>query len=79
MSRPRRRMLLDSGICFNVNVLVRAGLKTGTCKIHVNTREVAADLLVDDRNRWGRLRLEHPDFDQTIGLTAVARCIGSAR
>ena len=76
MSRPRRRMLLDNGICFDVNVMVRAGLKTGTCKIQVNTQEVAADLLVDDRNRWARLRLQHPDFDQTIGLTAVARHFG---
>ena len=76
MSRPRRRMLLDNGICFDVNVMVRAGLKTGTCKILVNTQEVAADLLVDDRDWRGRLRLQHPDFDQTIGLTAVARHFG---
>ena len=51
MSRPRIRRLLDNGICFDVNVMVRAGLRTGTCKIHVNTQEVAADLLVDDRNQ----------------------------
>ena len=69
-------MLLDNGICFDVNVMVRAGLRTGTCKIQVNTQEVAADLLVDDRNWWGRLRLQHPDFDQTIGLTAVTRHFG---
>ena len=74
--RPRRRMLLDNGICFDVNVLVRAGLKTGTCKILVNTQEVAADLHVDDGDGRGRLRLQHPDFDQTIGLTAVARHFG---
>ena len=76
MPRPRRRMLLDNGICFDINVMVRAGLKTGTCKILANTQEVAADLLMDDRNWWGRLRLQHPDFDQTIGLTAVARHFG---
>jgi hypothetical protein len=77
MSRPRRRMLLDNGLCFDVNVMVRAGLKTGTCKLILsNTQEVAADLLVDDQNRWARLRLQHPNFDQTIGLTAVARNFG---
>ena len=32
MPRPRRRMLLDNGICFDVNVMVRAGLRTGTCR-----------------------------------------------
>ena len=73
MPRPRRRMLLDNGICFDINVLVRAGLKTGTCKILANTQEIAADLIMDDRNWWGRLRLQHPDFVQTIGLTALTR------
>jgi hypothetical protein len=76
MPRPRRRKLLDNGICFDINVLVRAGLKTGACKILTNTQEVAADLVMDDRNWWGRLRLQHPDFDQTIGLTAVPRHFG---
>jgi len=76
MSRPRRRMLLDSGICFDVNVLVRAGLRTGTCKIQVNTQEVAAELHVEDRDGRGRLCLQHPDFNQTIALTAVARHFG---
>jgi len=69
-------MLLDSGICFDVNVMVRAGLRTGTCRILANSQEVAADLLVDDQNRWAKLRLQHPDFDQTIGLTAMARHFG---
>ena len=76
MPRPRRRMLLDSGICFDVNVMVRAGLRTGTCKFLANTQEVAADLRMDAEARSGRLRLQHPDFDQTIGLTAVARHFG---
>jgi hypothetical protein len=69
-------MILDGGFCFDVNVMVRAGLKSGTCRIQVNTQEVAADLLVDDRNWWARLRLQHPDFDQKIGLTAVPRHFG---
>ena len=66
-------MILDGGFCFDVNVMVRAGLKSGTCRIQVNTQELVADLLVDDRNWWARLRLQHPDFDQTLGLTAVTR------
>ena len=35
----------------------------------MNRQEIIADLIMDDRNWWGRLRLQHPDFVQTIGLT----------
>jgi hypothetical protein len=76
MPRLRRRMILDGGFCFDVNVMVRAGLRTGTCKFLANTQEVAADLRMDAGARSGRLRLQHPDFDQTIGLTAEARHFG---
>ena len=85
MSRPRKRMLLDNGIRFDVNVMVRAGLKTATCKTIVNTQEIAADLRVDDRDWRGKLRFRHPDFDQTIGcrlwrgISEGASGIGSAR
>ena len=76
MPRRRKRARLDNGISFDINVLVRAGLKTGTCKILMNTQEIIADLIMDDRNWWGRLRLQHPDFVQTIGLTALTRHFG---
>jgi hypothetical protein len=76
MPRPRRRMLLDNGMSFNINVLVRAGLKTGACKMRADTHEICAELVVDERHWWGRLRLQHPDFDQTLRLVAVARHFG---
>lgn len=76
MPRPRRRLLLDNGLSFDINVLVRAGLKAGACKIRASTLEIAGDLVMEDRHWSGSLRLQHPDFDQTIRLTAVARHFG---
>jgi hypothetical protein len=73
-------MPLDNGICFDVNVMVRAGLKTGTCRLGLaDAQEVAADLRMDDGHRRGRLRLQHPDFDQTIELTATPRHFGGCQ
>jgi hypothetical protein len=73
-------MPLDNGICFDVNVMVRAGLKTGTCKLAVSdAQEVAADLRMDDGHRRGRLHLQHPDFDQTIELMAAPRHFGGCQ
>jgi hypothetical protein len=36
MPRPRTRGLLDNGICFDINVMVRAGLQTRASKILTN-------------------------------------------
>jgi hypothetical protein len=73
-------MPLDNGIYFDVNVMVRAGLKTGRCRLAVsNAQEAVAELLMDDRDRRGRLHLQLPDCDQTIELMATPRHFGGCQ
>ena len=70
-------MRLDSGACLDVNVMVRAGLRSGTCKlILTNGQRVSAELRVDHADRRGWLRFRLRSCAQAIGLTAVVRYFG---
>jgi hypothetical protein len=69
-------MPLDNGTYFDVNAVVRAGLKTGTCKLILpNGQEVTADLRMNVRDRRGRFQLP----DQTIELVAMPRHFGGCQ
>ena len=77
MSRPRKRMRLDGGVRFDVNAMVRAGLRNGTCKlVFTNGEAWVGDLRMDDQHQKGWLHLHLPYGEQTIEVTAVARPFG---
>jgi hypothetical protein len=78
MARPRQRTWLDIGLRLDINCLLRAGLRSGLCKVRLGDgRETVMDVHLDEpRPWWGWLRLHFPGFNQRIDLTAVARHFG---
>jgi hypothetical protein len=72
MSRRRKRARLDSGLSFDVNVLVRAGI-SGECKqclLSFAGEEIPAEVRIDPRGA-GQLTIRFPEREQTIEMTAV--------
>ncbi len=79
MPRVRERMGLDIGLRLDINNLIRGGLRTGACEVEINGDESAikgrlSAYLDDGPMHW--VHLQFPSFDQTIGLTRVARHFG---
>jgi hypothetical protein len=79
MPRARERTCLDFGLRLDINALMRAGLRTGACDVEIKGQRSAnkgrlSSYLDDGPMHW--VHLQFPTFDQTIGLTRVARHFG---
>src|SRR5688572_3800396 len=79
MPRARERMSLDIGLRLDINNLIRGGLRTGACEVEIKgdgsaTKGRLSAYLDNGPMHW--VQLQFSSFDQTIGLTRVARHFG---
>jgi hypothetical protein len=79
MPRGRQRRTLDTGLCLDINKLIRAGLRNGTYKariaVHGSPVEGELTICMDD-GPLRRMEFRFPGFNHTIGLTKVPRPFG---
>ena len=79
MPRVRQRRTLDTGLCLDINKLIRPGLRNGTYKariaVHGSPVEGELTICMDD-GPLRRMEFRFPGFNHTIGMTKVARPFG---
>ena len=78
MPRARERMSLDIGLRLDINNLIRGGLRTGACDVEIKgdgsaTKGRLSAYLDNGPMHW--VQLQFSSFDQSIGLTRVARTL----
>ena len=79
MPRGRQRRTLDTGLCLDINELIRAGLRSGThnARIAIHGSPVEGELTICmDDGPLRRMEFRFPGFNHTIGLTKVPRPFG---
>jgi hypothetical protein len=79
MPRVRQRRTLDTGLCLDINELIRAGLRHGTytARITVHGSPIEGEFTVCmDDGPLCRMEFRFPGFNHTIGITKVPRPFG---
>jgi hypothetical protein len=82
MPRERQRRTLDSGLCLDINKLIRDGLRSGTYSAHiaVHGSPIEGEFTIHmDDGPLRRMEFRFPGFNHTIGLTKVPRPFGGCQ